>query len=112
MYSSTFTALRTPAPVPMVSESRMLQTCNASLHEQSYSELYRRDECPGCIPVAQAGLPRHSAEYISSRLGALECQYREPYLRFSKPVKVPRGQASFALDESFRYSPVIRPYEL
>ena len=36
--------------------------------------------------------------------GTAEVEYHKPYLRFNKPVKVPRGQASFTLDETIHYS--------
>ena len=46
----------------------------------------------------------HEAAHLFKHLDQLEVEYHKPYLRFNKPVKVPRGQASFTLDESIHYS--------
>ena len=43
------------------------------------------------------------AAELFDHLDRLEVEYHKPYLRFNKPVKVPRGQASFTLDESIHY---------
>ena len=46
----------------------------------------------------------HEAAQLFKHLDQLEVEYHKPYLRFNKPVKVPRGQASFTLDGSIHYS--------
>ena len=46
----------------------------------------------------------HEASQLFDHLDHLEFEYHKPYLRFNKPVKVPRGQASFTLNETIHYS--------
>ena len=46
----------------------------------------------------------HEAAQLFKHLDQLEVEYHKPYLRFNKPVKVPRGKASFTLDGSIHYS--------
>ena len=40
---------------------------------------------------------------IFNFLDTLEVEYHKPYKRFNQIVKVPRGQASYTLDESIHY---------
>ena len=44
----------------------------------------------------------HEAAQLFKHLDQLEVEYHKPYLRFNKPVKVPRGQASFTLDDTIQ----------
>ena len=55
-------------------------------------------------PVIARIFTPHEATQLFSRLDQLEIEYHKPYLRFNKPVKVPRGQASFTLDDTIHYS--------
>ena len=41
---------------------------------------------------------------ILEKLLAKEYEYHKPYLRFNKTVKVPRGQASYTLNENIHYN--------
>ena len=43
------------------------------------------------------------SQEIFNYLDSLEVEYHKPYKRFNKIVKVPRGQASFTLDNSIHY---------
>ena len=54
-------------------------------------------------PIIESIYTEDEAAALFSHLDALECEYHKPYLRFNRPVKVPRGQASFTLDESIHY---------
>ena len=40
---------------------------------------------------------------IFNFLDTLEVEYHKPYKRFNQIVKVPRGQASYTLDETIHY---------
>ena len=55
-------------------------------------------------PVIARIFTPHEATQLFSHLDQLEIEYHKPYLRFNKPVKVPRGQASFTLDDTIHYS--------
>ena len=55
-------------------------------------------------PIVTRIFTAHEATHLFKHLDQLEVEYHKPYLRFNKPVKVPRGQASFTLDESIHYS--------
>ena len=55
-------------------------------------------------PIIARIFTAHEAAQLFSHLVDLEVEYHKPYLRFNKPVKVPRGQASFTLDETIHYS--------
>ena len=48
-------------------------------------------------PVIARIFTPHEATQLFSHLDQIEIEYHKPYLRFNKPVKVPRGQASFTL---------------
>ena len=51
-------------------------------------------------PIITRIFTAHEAAQLFNHLIDLEVEYHKPYLRFNKPVKVPRGQASFTLDET------------
>ena len=55
-------------------------------------------------PVIARIFTAHKATQLFSHLDQIEIEYHKPYLRFNKPVKVPRGQASFTLDDTIHYS--------
>ena len=55
-------------------------------------------------PIITRIFTAHEAAQLFNHLIDLEVEYHKPYLRFNKPVKVPRGQASFTLDETIHYS--------
>ena len=55
-------------------------------------------------PIIARIFTAHEAAQLFNHLIDLEVEYHKPYLRFNKPVKVPRGQASFTLDETIHYS--------
>ena len=55
-------------------------------------------------PIIARIFTAHEAAQLFSHLVDLEVEYHKPYLRFNKPVKVPRGQASFTLEETIHYS--------
>jgi hypothetical protein len=59
-------------------------------------------------PIIALIFTAHEATQLFSHLVDLESEYHKPYLRFDKPVKVPRGQASFTLDETIHYSCPVR----
>lgn len=40
---------------------------------------------------------------ILTFLNTKEFEYHKPYIRYAKPAKVPRGQASYTFDESIHY---------
>ena len=44
------------------------------------------------------------AEQIYSFLSTKDIEYHKPYMRFGKMVKVPRGQASYTIDETIHYN--------
>ena len=50
-------------------------------------QIYNPEQCPN----------------IFNFLDTLEVEYHKPYKRFNQIVKVPRGQASYTLDESIYY---------
>ena len=50
-------------------------------------QIYTKDECMS----------------LFSFLDSLEVEYHKPYKRFNQIVKVPRGQASFTLDDTIHY---------
>ena len=50
-------------------------------------QIYKHEQCPD----------------IFNFLDTLEVEFHKPYKRFDQIVKVPRGQASYTLDESIHY---------
>ena len=50
-------------------------------------QIYTPEECADLFPF----------------LDTLEVEYHKPYKRFKQIVKVPRGQASYTLDDTIHY---------
>jgi hypothetical protein len=59
-------------------------------------------------PIIAHIFTAHEATQPFNHLVDLEFEYHKPNLRFDKPVKVPRGQASSTLDETIHYSCPVR----